>query len=403
MRIGFWVSILLPAAALGSASALADPPATVVWDGAHLADVRANRDQPEYEEILQRLRGRADLSLPRGPFSVMEKKPVPPSGDKHDYLSYARYWWPNPDTADGLPYINRDGHSNDQLVRQGDRGRVGAMGDAVETLALAGYLLDDKRYSDRATLLVRAWFLDPATRMNPHMKYGQGIPGVSDGRGWGILDTRNFIAVLDAVRLLEESDSWTEQDTTALTAWMTEYLHWLRTDPAGKEMQEISNNHGTWYDAQTAAIAIYVADRALAKKIVDDAKHARIARGIAPDGSQPEEITRTKSLSYCLFNLSALGVLARIGESVDVDLWGFETPDGRSIRGGLDFVTPPLLGEVEWKHEQIDRVRVGSGDAAVFCMAARRYGEPRYLEVLREGNRGREHRFGYTHLLFPSR
>ena len=242
MRVLAISTILFAATSLFVEAVASDAPATAVWDGEHLAQVRARRDEkrPEYKEAIKRLRKNAEISLKRGPYSVMDKKEVAPSGDKHDYLSYARYWWPNPDTADGLPYIRRDGRTNEELLEKGDREIVGAMYDDVETLALAGYLLDEERYSDHAAKLVRTWFLDPQSRMNPHMKFGQAIPGRTDGRGSGIIDTRHFIRVLDAVRLLEKSNAWSDEDSVALTAWMREYLHWLqnRTGRQGRAGRE---------------------------------------------------------------------------------------------------------------------------------------------------------------------
>ena len=146
----------------------------------------------------------------------------------------------------------------------------------------------------------------------------------------------------------------------------------------------------------------YVGDRPMAKQIVEGAKSARIARCIEPDGRQPEELTRTKSLHYCVFNLSAMSVLARLGESVDVDLWTYETPDGRSMRRGLDFVTPYLTGEQSWEHEQIDEMKVSPSDTGLFYMAASRYREPKYVAALKEDER-RPAKFEYTRLLFPGR
>src|SRR5262249_147611 len=86
-------------------------PATVYWEGKQLVAVRAahlGKNSP-YKDVLRRLRKDAESATKRGPYSVMDKKEVAPSGDKHDYLSYARYWWPNPKSPDGLPYIRRDG------------------------------------------------------------------------------------------------------------------------------------------------------------------------------------------------------------------------------------------------------------------------------------------------------
>ena len=50
-------------------------------------------------------------------YSVTDKTLSPPSGNKHDYMSLAPYWWPNPNTANGLPYIRRDGVVNPERDR----------------------------------------------------------------------------------------------------------------------------------------------------------------------------------------------------------------------------------------------------------------------------------------------
>jgi hypothetical protein len=357
-------------------------------------------DDPRYAEVLKRLRKNAEISRKRGPYSVMDKQETPPSGDKHDYLSYARYWWPNPDSPDGLPYIRRDGRTNDDLLARGDRVTIGKLYDDVETLALAGYLLDDARYAQHAALLVRTWFLDPETRMNPHLRYGQAVPGRNDGRGSGIIDTRHFIRVLDAVALLDRTAAWTDEDQAALVAWMKDYLVWLTHDPMGLDEAGERNNHGTWYDAQVAAIAMFVGQQERAGKIMEQAKTKRIARSFQPDGSQPEELRRTKGLHYSVFNMSALAALARIGEQLDIDLWQYESADGRTLRRGLDFVMPYLTGEKEWPHEQIDEMSVSPSDMGLLYLAALRYGDPKYRLPLNEDDR-RPQKFEYVRLQFP--
>jgi hypothetical protein len=377
-------------------------PTTVYWDGAHLARLRDENLQsdPHYREVFMRLRKNAEISRKRGPYSVMDKQVVPPSGDKHDYLSYARYWWPNPNTKDGIPYIRRDGKTNEELLAKGDRVPIGKMYDDLETLALAGYLLNDERYSNHAALLVRTWFLEPATRMNPHLRYGQAVPGQKEGRGAGIIDTRYFIRVLDSVTLLQQTGIWTDEDQMALVEWMREYLDWLQHDPMGQDEASERNNHGTWYDAQVASIAMFIGERELARQIVEDAKVKRIGRCIEPDGRQPEELERTKGLHYSAFNLSAMSVLGRIGEQVDVDLWNYQSADGRSMRRALDFMMPYLAGEKEWPHEQIDEIDVGASDRGLFNLAAARYREPKYREVLDKLS-DRPSKFEYVRLQFP--
>jgi Alginate lyase len=371
------------------AAADVKPAPTVFWDGSHLAAIRAGNlnSDAQINADLRQLRKNADSAVKRGPYSVMQKEASASSGDKHDYLSYARYWWPNPDTPDGLPYIRRDGRTNSEAIAKGDRATLGLMIDDVETLSLAGYLLDDQRYAERAATLVRAWFLDPATKMNPHLRFGQAIRGRNDGRGSGIIDTRHFIRVLDSVALLDQAGAWTTADQSALTAWMKQYFDWLQHDPQAQNERSGHNNHGTWYDAQVASIAMFVGERDVARSIVESAKENRVGKCIQPDGSQPAELARTRSLHYSVFDLSAMSVIARIGEHVDVDLWNYSTSDGRSIRNALDYLLPYLLHKKPWPHEQIGKVSIAPSDLGLFYIAAARLHEPMLLQVLDELDR----------------
>jgi hypothetical protein len=403
-RLVFAAALLLStASAAVSLADAADVPATNLWDGAHLASLRNAKLQKSarYKEVFKRLRKNADRALKQGPYSVMDKKEVAPSNDKHDYLSYARYWWPNPDTPDGLPYIRKDGRTNEDLLEKGDRETIGLLYDDVETLSLAAYLFNDKEYAEHAARLLRVWFLDAKTRMNPHMNFGQAIPGLNDGRGSGIIDTRHFIRVLDSISLLRATGGLSDEEHASLTAWMKQYLDWLRTDPKGKDESDGSNNHGTWYDAQVASIAMFVGEGDVARQIVEGAKTKRIAACIRPDGRQPEELDRTKGLHYSVFNLSAMSVLARIGEQLDVDLWNYKAKDGQSIRLALDFIMPYLLEEKKWPYEQIQEMSVSPNDMGLFYMAAVRYGEPRYVRALDEERR-KPSEYEYVRLFFPA-
>ena len=77
------------------------------------------------DPALDQLRADADHALTQPPLSITDKPATPPSGDKHDYMSQAPYFWPNPDTSNGLPYIRRDGERKrgNTLRRSGERQR----------------------------------------------------------------------------------------------------------------------------------------------------------------------------------------------------------------------------------------------------------------------------------------
>src|SRR5690606_4692146 len=200
-------------------------PRVFLLDGEALLKTRqrVREGDPALAPAVEKLRDKADETLEPGPYSVMDKDLVPPSGDKHDYYSFGPYWWPDPDKPDGLPYIRRDGEVNPKRDT-GDRRPMGRMGGAVETLALAYFFTGDERYAEHAARLLRVWFLDEATRMNPHLEYGQAVPGRNKGRGIGIIDTAGLPRLVDAIGLLEGSQHWSEADQQGMQEWFGEYL-----------------------------------------------------------------------------------------------------------------------------------------------------------------------------------
>jgi hypothetical protein len=333
--------------------------------------------------VLEKLRREADKALKAEAFSVTQKERVPPSGDKHDYLSLAPYWWPDPKSRDGLPYIRRDGETNPDSKRGTDANIAGKMAETVETLALAYYFTGDERYAGRAALMVRTWFLNAETKMNPNMRSSQAIPGRNEGRGAGLIESRHFIRVVDAVGLMGSSRAWTQTDQEALIAWFREFIKWMQNSPNGRDEADARNNHGSWYAAQLAAFALFIGDDKLVRKTVEAAQK-RIARQIEPDGKQPEELQRTRGLWYSGFNLEALFLLAEIGKQVGVDLYGYQTKDGRSLRRGIDYIATYADPARQWPHLQINEVESARRELAYLLRrAALAYREPKYEQLLK--------------------
>lgn len=327
----------------------------------------------------------ADEALQTQPPSVTHKTKTPPSGSKHDYMTAAPYFWPDPKKADGLPYIRHDGKVNPEGRGDAyDHSRIGLMADTVESLAFAYYFTGKETYAEHAAKCLKVWFLDPGTRMNPHLNFAQAVAGKNTGRGTGIIEGRNLVVAADAAGLLTGSKAWKPADQQALNEWMAAYLDWLLTSNNGLDEAAATNNHGSFYDTQVVRLALILDRRELAIQVAEAAKEKRIAVQIEPDGKQPLELDRTSSLGYSRFNLEALFELATLAKRLEVDLWGYQTADGRSIRKGLDFLMPYVsVLQKKWPYKQIKTIDANTF-APLFSQAAAIYHDSRYEKVVKE-------------------
>jgi hypothetical protein len=362
----------------------ADTPQLLMADSAHLAFVRASlgRGEPEFKGPLAALEVLAGTALAIEQLTVVDKEVTPPSGDKHDYMSQAPYYWPDPSKPDGKPYIRKDGQRNPEIDKMTDRTDIERLSRAVASLGLAFYFTGRDDYAQHAAHLVRGWFTDPSTRMNPNLKFGQGIPGRSEGRSAGIVETRFIPNILAGLQLLQGSSAWSASDERALKEWMGTYLKWLIESPLGRDEARRNNNHETWADVQISALALYTGQREVARKTLVDAR-ADIGEAFKPDGRQPRELARTRPWHYSIFNLTAFMDLALIAERVEVDLWNHIPADGGGLQKGLDYLVPFATGEKSFPNPQLDKVRPAELHL-VLRRAAVGWNEPRYRQIAQQ-------------------
>jgi Alginate lyase len=317
------------------------------------AKSRLQSNDPAVVPAFNTLIREADRALTSGTVSVVEKELTPSSGDKHDYMSLAPYWWPNPNKPTGLPYIRRDGEINPERDQTSDRKRLDNMVQTVRTLSLSYFFTGREEYAAHAAKMLLVWFLDPATKMNPNLRYAQAIPGRSSGRAAGIIETHNLPELIDAVAMLNRSKSWDQSNQKALQDWFNAYLIWLLESPEGSAEATAKNNHGSWYDLQVLSYALFAGKNELAKKVLSELPTKRISKQIEPEGRQLRELERTQAWNYSLFNLKALFDIASIANKLGTDLWNYQTPDKRGIRKALDWLIPFATGEKKWSYEQI--------------------------------------------------
>lgn len=326
-----------------------------MWDKAHLSDVKNRIDAPFYGKAYGNLIKHADALLEEEPLSVMMKEKTPASGDKHDYMSQARYYWPNPDRPDGRPYVSRDGLSNPEINRL-DRIRLGMTADRIKVLSLAWYFSGDEKYARKASELIKVWFLNKDTAMNPNLEYAQVAPGHFNdkGRSYGLIDTYSFVEMLDAVALLENSASFSKKDSKALKKWFAALTDWMLKSPQGVEESKAANNHSVAYDAQIIAFSLYTGDTATARKVISELPEKRIFPQIKPDGSQPHELRRTLAYHYSNYNLEHLIDIALMAKSLGMSVDKATSPEGSNFYKAMDFLAAYVGKDAsEWPYKQI--------------------------------------------------
>ncbi|MDD4921611.1 MAG: alginate lyase family protein [Bacteroidales bacterium] len=328
--------------------------APAIWNIQHLQNVKTGikENKPVYRDSYKMLVKNANAELTKPNPTVMDKPKAAISGDKHDYISLARYFWPNPATRDSMPYISRDGESNPELNLY-DRNRLGNMCNSVCNLSLAYYFTGDKAYSKKAVSILRTWFLDPKTKVNPNLKYSQVARGHDgdNGRPSGLIDTYSYIGLLDAITLLDLSDQIPQQDLTEIKAWFRELTKWMQTAENGIKDDQATNNHSIAYDVQVAMFARFAGNEDVARKVINAFPERRLAAQIKPDGSQPRELTRTIAFHYSVYNIAHMMDMCDLASNMGIKL--YDSSNG-AIDRAIGWLMPYIDKPKTFPYKQIN-------------------------------------------------
>ncbi len=309
---------------------------------------------PAYNELIKNCNKLLSLK----PASVMDKADTPPSGSKHDYMSIAPYWWPDTTKPGGVPYMRMDGHVTPETKNYADKTNLPNLFENVNLLALGYYFSNDEKYAKKATELLQVWFLDTATRMNPNMNFGQAVKGRSVGRAEALIDSRGLIYLLDGVKLISKSASWTPEKNVGLQKWVGDFLTWMRTNKLGIEELNAGNNHGIWYDAQELSYSLYLNDKPAAEKVIARSLN-RLKAQMNADGVFPLEMERETSFHYSVFILNAFQIIAQLSDEMQVDYWNKDL-GGKTLKNAYDNILPFVKKEKPWVGKQIKPFTFGN-------------------------------------------
>lgn len=314
---------------------------------------RVAANDAQIAPLAARLKEDAERRMKAGPWSVTFNRPKGTPAGEHDFFSEGPYWWPDPKNPNG-PYIRRDGERNpDRFTKNDDD--MGDMSQAVFTLGTAAWLFDEPRYAERAAKIASVWFVDPATRMNPNLEFGQAIRNINWGRGTGLIDSVSLIWAVQGMTFLEDTGRWDARQRDAVKQWFSGYLTWMMESQKGLAEKKSGNNHSTWWSAQAAAYAVFSGDRRREQLVWDFYREFLVPHQMRPDGSCPREEARTKSLGYSAMNLNGFSLLCRIAERQGVDLWRFRTLEGAGLETSVRYLVPFATHPDTWKKQQISK------------------------------------------------
>jgi hypothetical protein len=326
------------------------PPPTVGFDFSELAGTKklaAHGNHDARKTVRDLIKG-ADEYLALAPEKVTDGD-IPTTGNKHDFYAIGKYAWPNPDTPDGMPYIRIDCKINPEADGpRFDLRRYKDTIDRIRTLTRAWFYTSDEKYASKAAELIRVWFINEDTKMSPHFECAAALPGKYNGMAIGIIFGVRLIEVIDHARILSSTRSWMPADDAALKQWFRNYVDWLRTSEFGIKEREARNNHGTWYAAQVAAASLYTGEMEFAREMANFGKR-QIDEQMAPDGGLPHELKRDWAFSYTVYAMRAFTTLAHCADHAGVDLWNYQTADGRGLRLAYEFLSTHLAGRKKWE------------------------------------------------------
>lgn len=369
--------------ALSACSKPQETPELVHFDYEDLEHIRKDLKNKEgnTQAAYSKLITEADKLLPLEPLTVTAGD-IPPTGDKHDFFAIGKYTWPNPDTPDGMPYIRIDCKINPESG--GDRydlSRYNKTIDRIKKLSWAWYYSREEKYATKATELLRVWFLNEDTRMNPNLECASSLPGVCNGMANGIIFGVTLVEMIDCVKLLAQSNTWTTTDGDALKAWFAAFKTWLLDSELGKTERKSNSNHGSWYVAQVLAYSLYSGDTREVAELTERAK-VLIDKQIDTDGSLPMEKHREWSFHYSIYGIEGLAIMASAAEHFGTDIWHYTTTDGRGLEAAFRFLEPYLSDKETWPWGTIRaNNNIHLAGLPLMRRAAKKYNSPGMREV----------------------
>jgi hypothetical protein len=341
------------------------------------------------------------LTQPPTPLTSLQCARSP--GTIHDYYSEAE---PDPDAA-ATPAKPFTAH----------RDALFSLGLAVPALAAAYFLTGEDRYAAHASAHLRAWFVDPATRMAPSLDYGRVLAPLpangehvtvqtnssfgaapiapAGGSFAGILETLPLVEIAQAIPFLASSPALAEADRNALNAWFAAYLRWL-TQPqdSGPRLAALArdrkDHHATSWLLQVSAYTMLTTPEGTAPKsesaALDELRHRfrtiTLRAQISSEGTFPHELGSATPYRDSLFNLDMIAAVCQLLSTRFESVWDYQLDDGPGMRSAIAYHFPFIADRKLWPFRaDSDHFDELPGRRASLLFTARAYQRPEYAAL----------------------
>lgn len=326
----------------------------------------------------------ADEALQLTPPAITDAIATNSAGGPHDFFSQGDYYWPNTTNETGLPFVGHDGMTNTnnfELHRMAMR----HMKDAVAALAAAYAITADDKYVPKANELLRVFFLDQPTKMNPNLDYAQAVLGKQAGSPFGVIDTLHLAELPVAIRFLEKSPAFDPEVDAGVRQWFRDYIYWMVTATNGVKEMNALNNHSIAYFVQLASFAKFVGDETNLALSRQRFKEVLFPNQMTNNGSFPRELARTKPYGYSIFQADNVSTLCRLLSTPREDFWRCRLRDGRTPKRAVDFIYPYLVDKDKWVADghKPDVLHWDQWPARqpFLLFAYAEFGDPKYFEL----------------------
>lgn len=265
--------------------------------------------------------------LLRKPYLDITKKSVNiPDINPQNYVSFAPYYWQknneDPMKKSFVKAEYKDSRANPFLANRSDKPKFAQLCARIHLMALASIGTKDRRYIDYIHQQLNIWFVDQNTRMNPHMKHAQIRPWSGINKGFGVIDARWIILLLDAIAILKHEVGYEVEKE--VTTWLVKFAKWILVSASGFNEILRENNRGSWVEVVLCYIALSVNKPEMVSCIIKHSLSDRLQKQINEHGFQPLELKRYNPVSYSLYNMYPLYYLSYLNQYFNKENKGHE-------------------------------------------------------------------------------